>query len=193
MLLQFKPKGNDAFGGLLFEWLRRFIDSNLNLKPTKFQQILFYIQWNDTTKKLNPDIAGATTAAILNSSRLLGCKKCCKEEFKGELIKEPDRLHEGISPQAENMTILLQIYSFFGKDFNAVMAFDVFAKVLSRAKTADGRSYSKEDIRKMFIVALQNLKYMGYISAGRGSTFLFRTQFFGKPVEAQELLSREKR
>jgi hypothetical protein len=33
----------------------------------------------------------------------------------------------------------------------------------------------------MFSVALQNLKYMGLISATRSSTFVFRKNFFGKP------------
>lgn len=33
----------------------------------------------------------------------------------------------------------------------------------------------------MFIVAMQNLKYMGYFSASRNSAFAFKKNYFGKP------------
>lgn len=33
----------------------------------------------------------------------------------------------------------------------------------------------------MFIFALQDLKYMGYMSATRKNAFLFRKNFFNKP------------
>lgn len=41
----------------------------------------------------------------------------------------------------------------------------------------------------MFIVAMQNLKYMGYFSASRASAFAFKKNYFGKPELASELLS----
>jgi hypothetical protein len=44
-------------------------------------------------------------------------------------------------------------------------------------------------MRNMFIVAMQNLKYMGYFSASRNSAFSFKKNYFGKPEIAQELLS----
>ncbi len=33
----------------------------------------------------------------------------------------------------------------------------------------------------MFLVALQNLKYMGYVSPTKQSIFLFKKNFYGKP------------
>ena len=41
----------------------------------------------------------------------------------------------------------------------------------------------------MYLVAMQNLKYMGYFSASRASAFSFKKNFFGKPDIAQDLLS----
>ena len=34
----------------------------------------------------------------------------------------------------------------------------------------------------MFLVALQNLKYMGYVSSSKQSQFLFKKNYFGKPT-----------
>ena len=45
----------------------------------------------------------------------------------------------------------------------------------------------------MFIVAMQNLKYMGYFSASRNSAFSFKKNYFGKPEIAQELLSQQQK
>jgi hypothetical protein len=45
----------------------------------------------------------------------------------------------------------------------------------------------------MFIVALQNLKYMGYLTASRSNTFLFKKNYFGKPIVAQKLLSQQEK
>lgn len=48
-------------------------------------------------------------------------------------------------------------------------------------------------MRNMFIVAMQNLKYMGYFSASRGSAFAFKKNYFGKPEIASELLSMQQK
>lgn len=45
--------------------------------------------------------------------------------------------------------------------------YDVFAEINSKIKDENGPKYSPQDVRRMFIVALDNLKYMGYISATR--------------------------
>ena len=76
------------------------------------------------------------------------------------------------------MTLLMEIYKIFGKDVNVVVAFDLFKKISQQRKE---KPYTLKQLRNMFIVALQNLKYMGYVSATRQNTFQFRKNFFSKP------------
>ena len=77
------------------------------------------------------------------------------------------------------MTIILEISKFFGKDLNVVVAYDLFKKVNDKRQSKT--PYTANQMRNMFIVALQNLKYMGFFSASRASSFAFKKNFFGKP------------
>jgi hypothetical protein len=96
------------------------------------------------------------------------------------------------------MTIILEISKYFGKDLNVVVAYELFKKV-NEKKVSDTKldkkggekdcKYTHNQMRNMFIVALQNLKYMGFFSASRASAFAFKKNFFGKPELATELLS----
>jgi hypothetical protein len=80
----------------------------------------------------------------------------------------------------ENMTVIMEIYKIFGKDINIVAAYDLFMGILSKKES--GKSYTTSQVRSMFIVALQNLKFMGYLSATRQNTFLFKKNFYSKPA-----------
>ncbi len=83
---------------------------------------------------------------------------------------------------------MLEISKFFSKDLNVVVAYDLFKKINEKRKIND-LPFTNNQMRNMFIVALQNLKYMGYFSASRASAFSFKKNYFGKPELAQDLLS----
>ena len=92
------------------------------------------------------------------------------------------------------MTIVLEISKFFGKDINVVVTYEIFKKICMKNERKDYngqkvKGYKNNQMRNMFIVAMQNLKYMGYFSATRNSAFAFKKNYFGKPELAQELLS----
>jgi hypothetical protein len=74
----------------------------------------------------------------------------------------------------------LRFIQFVGKEMNIVRAYEIFRKIQSQLKV-DGKAnrYTEKDIRSMFIVALQNLKYIGYISSTRRNTFTFKKNFLG--------------
>lgn len=87
-----------------------------------------------------------------------------------------------LSPTQENMQILFEIYKLMGITFNVVIAYEVFKAVHKQQQThEEWQKMKEEQLRNMFLVALQNLKYMGFLSATRQSTFAFRKNFFGKP------------
>lgn len=73
---------------------------------------------------------------------------------------------EAFSSSQENMTLLMEIYKILPKDINIVLAFDIFKKINNRDKPKD-KKYNNRQLRNMFIVAMQNLKYMGYVGATR--------------------------
>ena len=86
------------------------------------------------------------------------------------------------------MTIMLELSKFFSKDLNVVVAYDLFKKINEKRKI-NNLPFTNNQMRNMFIVALQNLKYMGYFSASRASAFSLKKNYFGKPELAQDLLS----
>lgn len=65
-----------------------------------------------------------------------------------------------INPYNENMAIILEISKFFGKDINLVIAYDIFLKINQKVvKDQKQGGYTASEIRNMYVVALQNLKY----------------------------------
>ena len=96
------------------------------------------------------------------------------------------------------MALVLEISKFFGRDINVVVAYDIFKKICMKNERKDYngqiiKGYKNNHMRNMFIVAMQNLKYMGYFSASRNSAFSFKKNYFGKPELAQELLSQQQK
>jgi hypothetical protein len=75
-------------------------------------------------------------------------------------------LAETVEPNLDNMTIILELAKFFGREMNLVVTFDTFKAINQKATTVSGkpRGYLPNEMRIMFSVALNNLKYMGFIS-----------------------------
>ena len=114
------------------------------------------------------------TEAIIHSGKYLNCQ-CCKRGKNKQIFLKQDgqNIDEAINPQLENMAIILEISKFFGKDMNVVVTYEIFKKINSKNLRGEKQiGYKPNEYRNMFIVALQNLKFMGYFSASRGaSTF----------------------
>lgn len=145
---------------------------------------------------LDPDIGGSMTEAIMRSSERLNCK-CCnvgKKHLKAKVNLDGDNIDQTINPRLENMTIILEISKYFGKDINIVITYELFKKItqqITDVRKEGKKGYEVKEIRRMFLVALQNLKYMGYISPSRLNTFLFKKNYYGKPIAAEKLLSQQ--
>jgi CRP-like cAMP-binding protein len=76
----------------------------------------------------------------------------------------------------ENITILMEIFKYYGRDVNVVEAFDFFKKCHK-----DTKKYPEISTRAGFLKAIAELKYYGFISATKQHTFLFKKNFYGKP------------
>ena len=148
------------------------------------QEHMFFVKWRGTTQHLNPDIGGSMTKAIITSSKILGCH-CCKPNLQmhAKIKIDGSNIIDTISPSWENMAIMMELYKYFGKEFNLVLVFEIFKKINLGGQALDNNKqrYKDGDIRTMFLVALQNLKYMGYVSASKQNIFLFKKNFYGKP------------
>ncbi len=75
---------------------------------------------------------------------------------------------------------MLELFKFFSKDLNVVVAYDLFKKINEKRKI-NNQPFTNNQMRNMFIVALQNLKYMGYFSASRASAFSFKRITLASP------------
>ena len=69
---------------------------------------------------------------------------------------------------------------YCGKDINIVEAFEFFCN-------CHNKQYNNDTLRSWFLKALAELKYCGIISASRSQTFVFRKNFYGKPLFANLL------
>ena len=81
-----------------------------------------------------------------------------------------------VKPEGENLYILLEMVKFFGRDMNVLECYNLFGVILRKGS----KKYSSADVKQMFLQALRELKYMGYISQTRQSTFIFKKNYFGK-------------
>lgn len=91
---------------------------------------------------------------------------------------------ETIQASKEDSTILMELMQYYGKDVNLVDLYKMFKTIHEKAGY-DDQFPSKEDfeskISENFNIAIGELKYMGFISATKQSTFLFKKNVFGKP------------
>ena len=138
--------------------------------------------------------------SILESHKTLDCK-CCEPvtvfdqigvkprediELDGrrkQAFEEAQGV-EQIPASRENMAILMELMMYAGRDVNLVDLFRMFKTIHEKAGF-DEKCPSKEwfatQIREEFNEAMRALKYMGFVSATRQSTFLFKKNIFGKP------------
>lgn len=154
----------------------------------------FYIKWGDTTSKLNPDIGGNMTKAIKESGKILDCTVCLKEpDYSSYMKQDASNISQCLFPHNENVTLLLEICKLFGKDVNVVTAFELFKKANYCYLDRKGKraEFTLEEQRKQFNAALHNLRYIGYLSATRTSTFLFKKNYFGKPSMSYAVLPKQ--
>ncbi|CDW86884.1 UNKNOWN [Stylonychia lemnae] len=181
---KYAPKSETDYKTLLYDWIQGFINKYLayNQNLTQLQKHLFFVGWNKATQTLNPDITGNMTKAIIDSGKILKCQCCTQNvQMSAKLHKDASNLEDFILPTQENMTIIMELYKYFGKEFNIVITYELFKKI--NLKITEGKNhpkYSQADIRKMFLVALQNLKFMGFFSPTKQSIFLFKKNFYGK-------------
>jgi hypothetical protein len=98
-----------------------------------------------------------------------------------------------ISFLEDPVSILLKIIRLNGRDLNLHDLFLAFKAVLLKGKEFS-KAYAKEghkqagqlnvsqlQMQEMFVEALNHLKYLGFVSQTRQSTFQFRRNIYGKP------------
>ena len=189
---EFKPKHDQDYKDALHTWLMNFVDQYLNLNDfsSEFQKNIFLLTWDQTIDRLlNPDISGDMTRTIEKATPyILKCKCCIKVKPKGDeqpkvLNQDGSNFDEIISGNLENMTILMEMFKYYGRDLNIVSIYQDFSKISKKIidQETKRQKYTNVDIQTMFKVALQNLKFMGYVSATKQNAFLFRKNLFGKP------------
>ncbi len=123
--------------------------------------------------------------AIINAKSIIeGNVNKSRRQIRHEKIRaDGTNLADCIDPSKENITIIMELYKYFGKEFNLVIVYELFKKInmtLNHGGKNCEPMYSVQDIRRMFHVALQNLKYMGFFSPTKASIFLFKKNFYGK-------------
>ena len=73
--------------------------------------------------------------------------------------------------------------------------FMLFKTILAKDNLKKDKKSSKftdEDFKKMFLQALSELKYMGYLSQTKQSTFIFKKNYFGKAKHSKAVHKTEK-
>ena len=90
--------------------------------------------------------------------------------------------------QRDDLTVALELMMYFGRDVNLIQVFDAFREVHKKnddfmERFADDMDDTRFDevMRTNFNNTVSELKYMGFISATRTSTFLFKKNVFSKP------------
>jgi hypothetical protein len=92
---------------------------------------------------------------------------------------------------------LLEVFKYYGRDINLVEAFDLYKTVqrkylqdvaqnlrpMPSGKDTTLLTYKEPELRRMFLRALSELKYMGIVSATKQSTFIFKKNVYGKPKQ----------
>eukprot|EP00347_Sterkiella_histriomuscorum_P003546 403363877 len=183
---KFRVTEEEGFKVALLDWLGQLNHKYFKIyqDATDLQKHLFFVQWNDANSILNPDIGGRMATSIIDSSKILKCE-CCDQYQTSSLLnnkvqKDGSNLSDCILPNYENMTIIMELYKYFGKEFNLVIAYDLFKKINMKIIEGKKQKYDQGQIRVMFLVAMQNLKYMGFFSPTKQSMFLFKKNFYGK-------------
>ena len=163
---------------MFWNWIDQFHEKYLSsYKQHDLVKDLYVIGHNGYENKINADVGGNVTKSLMDSNRLLGVEQM-------EMATDPkdkDSLEvEQISFQEENITILLEICKFYGRDINIMEMYALFENILKKGKGEHEYNFNKDQIRVMFLQALKDLKYMGYVSQTKISTFIFKKNYYGK-------------
>ena len=150
-------------------------------KLTETQKTCFLLEWNDLKLRLAPDIEGNLLQSYCFADQVLGYE--LSQEDDPQLAIQQKKFEDlaglNLKSDHENTTILLDIMRYCGKDVNLVEAYELFC---SCHKDDLKQKYITEvTLRAWFLKALAELKYSGFVSATRQSTFLFKKNFYGKP------------
>jgi len=84
----------------------------------------------------------------------------------------------------DNSAILMELMMYAGKDVNVVDLYRMFKIIHEKGgyrERCPSDAWFDKAINERFNDSLSSLKYMGFISATRQSTFLFKKNIFGKP------------
>jgi len=135
----------------------------------------------------------------MESHRILNCSCCPKTSIYDQIAKKRGEQEDGhgkrdlvdntqgvesIVASKENLAILMELMMFAGKDVNVVDLFRMFKTIHTKAgydeRCPEG-DWFDIGMKERFNDALSSLKYMGFVSATRQNTFLFKKNIFGKP------------
>lgn len=175
---------------MFWTWIEQFHDKYLNTeKVSKWIRSTYLVGHNGFEQKINADIPGQLTKSLMDNLKILKVKKLETEKHE-EKDKEKELNIESISYQEENVAILLEICKFYGRDINIMEMYGLFENIIKKGyvytksepwnETEKYVYNSKDEIRTMFLQALKELKYMGYLSQTKISTFIFKKNYFGK-------------
>ena len=97
---------------------------------TDIQKQCFMLDWNDCRKNLGPDIEGNILWSLTNPDKILGYTASSQHDPNAAFQMKKFEELAGLNLQAEheNVTILLEIMKYSGKDINLVEAFELFKK-----------------------------------------------------------------
>ena len=140
---------------------------------------------------------GRTALDHLGQNSKEGNSKILSEAMEGGPADDFNKRHNDMNEMAgvENIeatrgdqTILMELMMFYGRDVNLVQLFQMFKTIHTRDGYKDDErlevfddNYYDNKMRDNFNLAIAALKYMGYISATRVSTYIFKKNIFGKP------------
>ena len=69
--------------------------------------------------------------------------------------------------------------------------YGLFKGILKKGTGDKDYKFKEDDIKQMFLTALGELKYMGYLSQTKQSTFIFRKNYFGKAKHQKHAVKNE--
>jgi len=169
---QLRPKDEDSYKKMFWDWIKAFHNKYLDLKITNIQtRSLFHVKAHGFEEKVNPDVSGNLTRSILDSSKILGLKGAINEEAlaaptmeqmatreRGKSQSKGQNRPQGLDPsnvtnidqEGENTKIVLEILKFYGRDCNVMEVWDMFRCILKKGKN----KFTDDEYKAMFLQTL---------------------------------------
>ena len=187
-----RPKDDQGYRWVFWTWMQEFHRKYLDCENCHFiQKALFHVRPNNFDHSINPDISGSMTQAIIDSSEILCGQKHQQKKYGHQLRDKNNDIAQAIEmiePNDENCKILFEICKFYGKDINIMEMYNAFKTILKKG----GDKFTSDEQKVLFTQALSELKYMGYLSQTRQSSFIFKKNYFGKAKNQKNLTKTEK-